>query len=109
MTRGMRRRRIVVTPLVTLAAEVLHGVPLLPRAACRAYPPALFDGTTPDDVTAAIRICHGCRDIRACREWIAIVPQSRRPFGVVAGKQRRMTRTAAAQHVPPEYDKAETQ
>jgi Transcription factor WhiB len=82
-----RRRKITTAPLIELAAEILHGVPSLPNAACRGKQD-LFDATTDTDRTAAMAHCAHCDDLAACQAWMRAIPRHRRPQGVVAGVYR---------------------
>ena len=89
MTGRPRRRPTTPTPWCELTAVILDGMPALPNALCRRTPPQLFDGDTDETRATAIAICQRCPEIQNCRQWVATLPQSRRPSGVVAGKYRR--------------------
>ncbi|WP_369816626.1 hypothetical protein [Mycobacterium sp. E740] len=79
-------RRYVGTGTITDLFACLGGVPALPGAACRGRHD-LFDGETTADRIAAERLCRdACPALGACRRWVASLPKSRRPVGVVAGR-----------------------
>lgn len=78
----------------------LAGIPLLPEAACRGRW-ELFDMTIPEnpgklatEVTlaraAAVNLCNSCAELSRCREWLDSQPPTRRPYGVTAGRIRRI-------------------
>ncbi len=76
---------------------LLAGVPDLPGARCKGSAD-LFEATVAEhDKTAtrsevqqsravALRICAACPARTACGDWLASLPLSRRPRGVVAGE-----------------------
>jgi hypothetical protein len=59
----------------------------MPRALCRGQPD-VFDGTSDDDRRTAIGLCGACAEIDRCRAWLAAIPRSRWPVGIVAAKYR---------------------
>lgn len=78
-------------------AGALRGIPELPGAAC-AGAWELFDPKDDDEDaedlqyrhSAAVRMClSDCPCLAACRSWVASLPPSKRPVGVVAGEVRR--------------------
>jgi hypothetical protein len=69
--------------------DELAASPNLPGAACRGQW-QLFDSHDADDVAAAIKICHSCPALAACRQFVNALPPADRPHGcVVAGVVQR--------------------
>jgi Transcription factor WhiB len=58
------------------------GTPKLTDAACRGRH-ELFDNS---DHTQALALCQQCPALHDCTQWLAGLPRSRRPHGVVAGQ-----------------------
>lgn len=79
---------------VRLLAEILRDTPRLGGGLCRGRS-VLFDppeqGQQLDHPDVAYRhdiarsICKQCEDFDACTNWVASLPVSKRPAGVVAG------------------------
>ena len=64
----------------------LGDTPHLPDAACRGRH-QLFDSDEPEDITDAIRICHQCPELFACKAWADQLP-FKALSGVVGGRYR---------------------
>lgn len=75
---------------------LLAGIPALPDARCRGRA-ALFEATIAvrhggpakaeleNARREALTLCHACPALASCRSWLAAMPATRRPRGVVAG------------------------
>lgn len=68
-----------------LVGKILRGIPPLPGALCRSEA-ELFGSDDADDQAAAAAICRACPALPQCSEWVASLPKSQRPLGVVAGQ-----------------------
>jgi hypothetical protein len=74
--------RVIAELLDTLT----HGIPDLRGAACRGHP-ELFDVDRHDPrIEEAKALCADCPVLRDCRAWLASLPRSRQPSGIVAGR-----------------------
>lgn len=87
-------------PLLTLTAPsgdwIYDGV-------CR-RDPDYMDGTTPDEVEDAKRVCKACPVIRKCRDWVLSLPDSRDVYGVCAAmtaEERTKARRRIRRTLPP--------
>lgn len=79
------------TPFTNLV-EAIAGAPSLPGARCRGRH-HLFDlagiGEQADARHAqALGLCELCPAFNRCSEWLASLPESKRPLGVIAGQLR---------------------
>ena len=80
--------------LVDLLAA-LAGAPALPGARCRGRP-HLFDPARPAEAEAsvadrhrqALALCAACPSLNRCAAWLASLPPTEQPPGVVAGVVR---------------------
>lgn len=96
-------RRTMSAPEIELLAEILRGAPRLEGAACRDQP-RLFDprGDGEDAEVAAARhqqavgLCRRCPSLDACREWVASLPRSHRPAGIIAAQNITDSRSKTA-------------
>ncbi|MBN7304337.1 hypothetical protein IUQ79_20790 [Mycobacteroides abscessus subsp. bolletii] len=79
-------------------ARALGGVPTLRGALCHGRH-ELFDAV--DDTDEAIALCRRCPALEACATWLAELPPSRRPSGVVAGKVVTHVRDGARTMIAP--------
>jgi hypothetical protein len=80
-----RRVRLDAPAWLVLAAEVLREAPRLPGALCSGRG-TLFDGDDTASRDAAVALCQRCPALPDCRDWLAALPRSSRPPGVVFGK-----------------------
>lgn len=98
---------------------LLAGIPALPDARCRGRA-ALFEATIAvrhggparaeleNARREALTLCHACPALALCRSWLAAMPATRRPRGVVAGvvvtasglPARTRTPSAAVERAP---------
>lgn len=70
----------------------IRAAPDLPGARCVGHA-KLFDSDAADDVAAATGICkYSCPALTACKTWLASLPASQRPLGVVAGAVQHRVR-----------------
>jgi hypothetical protein len=61
----------------------MGSAPKLTGAACRGHH-ELFDNG--DHQAQALALCRECPALHDCTQWLAGLPRSRRPHGVVAGQ-----------------------
>lgn len=95
--------------------SAMAGVPVLAGALCRGRH-ALFDPKHEgehDDVAAtrhlqALGLCQRCPALDACEIWVASLPKSKRPAGVIAGQLNRETQPRKKRNAsmidPEEFD-----
>lgn len=86
----------MTAPWVDVLAKVVAGAPSLPGAKCRGRS-HLFDERQPDEPAdvandrhaQAAGLCQRCPARDRCTEWVASLPASKRPSGVIAGRRPR--------------------
>jgi hypothetical protein len=66
--------------------EALAGAPNLPGAVCVGEHEIFDETEDPGIIDLAIRACHHCPALLACRSWYESLPPTKRPPGVTAGQ-----------------------
>ncbi|BDB43852.1 MULTISPECIES: hypothetical protein [Mycobacterium] len=88
-------RRVARVSPVESISSVLGEIPRLDRANCKGRAD-VWDEEDPTSwrVRQAMAGCRTCPALRDCSDWLASLPRSQRPPGVVAGRlNRRPERT----------------